>query len=89
MRDIVSRMMTPTEIDARLYKQQQQAKLFGLARALRRSQGLSQQEVADMIGVSRSALARWETGSRIPRGEVRDRYARLLVKLVRGKEPPR
>ena len=35
-------------------------------RKLRTQKGLSQQELADMVFVTRSTVARWETGSRMP-----------------------
>ena len=33
---------------------------------LRRERGLSQEEVAERIGVSRQAVAKWETGATTP-----------------------
>ena len=41
--------------------------LFGeTLKKLRTQKGLSQQELADMVFVTRSTVARWETGSRMP-----------------------
>ena len=34
--------------------------------ALRRKKGLSQQELAEALGVSRQAVSRWEVGTDIP-----------------------
>jgi transcriptional regulator with XRE-family HTH domain len=42
-------MSTPHDIGARI-------------RAIRRERGLTQDELADQVGVSRSAVAQWETG---------------------------
>jgi DNA-binding XRE family transcriptional regulator len=52
-----------------------------LRRLLRERAGLSQQEVADAIGVSRPAVTRWENGLRLPRTVARARYAELLERL--------
>ena len=43
-------------------------------RSLREAAGLSQQELADAMGVTRAAISHWETGVRSPRGEMRHRY---------------
>lgn len=45
-------------------------------RRLRTDQGLSQQQLADRLYVTRSTVARWESGSRIP-------YAGMLSRLSR------
>ena len=39
-----------------------QMKTVGLIRTLRREKGLSQEELAAMVGVSRQALSKWEAG---------------------------
>jgi transcriptional regulator with XRE-family HTH domain len=50
---------------------------------IRRSAGLTQQDEADILGVSsRVVIARWELGTRTPRGELRTRYAALLRRLL-------
>lgn len=43
-------------------------------REIRETAGLSQQELADVIGVTRQAVSHWEAGIRTPRGGVLDRY---------------
>ncbi len=52
--------------------------------ALRRAVGLTRPELARIVGVSRSAIWRWETGSRTPRGPARDRYLDVLRGIQRG-----
>ena len=48
-------------------------------RALRVATGFTLQEVADLLGVTRSAVHRWELGTRLPRLTNRIRYAELLA----------
>ena len=55
----------------------------GEARSLRKERRLSLAEVADPVGVSISALARWERGNRKPQGAAALRYARILRSLQR------
>lgn len=50
----------------------------GAARAVRESAGLSLAEVAAECAVTKSAVHRWETGQRAPRGEAALRYLTLL-----------
>ena len=52
-----------------------------LARALRESAGVSQQQMADEIGVHWTTVSRWETGRRSPRGRVLVAYVALLQAL--------
>jgi transcriptional regulator with XRE-family HTH domain len=47
-------------------------------RALRLQAGLSQQDIADAVGVRRETISRWERGVRSPRGESLNAYARVL-----------
>jgi transcriptional regulator with XRE-family HTH domain len=49
--------------------------------AIRRRARVSRERVADELGVQPLAVARWERGTREPRGELRLRYARLLRML--------
>jgi len=53
------------------------------AREIRRAAGLTQPQVATELGVHRVTLARWELGTRSPRGPLRLRYAKLLSDLQR------
>ncbi|GAA3163539.1 helix-turn-helix domain-containing protein [Streptomyces ramulosus] len=49
---------------------------------LRRAAGLTQQEVADAVGVKRLAVARWELGETHPRRPHRAVYMHLLRQLA-------
>lgn len=49
-----------------------------VARDLRRQSALSLAEVGRALGVSHAAVHRWETGRRIPRGDLAVRYLDLL-----------
>lgn len=53
-----------------------------LAREIRRASGLTQGRIADDLGVHPVTLARWEAGTRAPRGAQRLAYARLLAALA-------
>ncbi len=55
-------------------------------RAIRRSAGLSQQQVADAVGVSRVTVTLWESGSKTPSGAHLRRYVELL-ELLDDREP--
>lgn len=50
--------------------------------AIRRMSGLSQEDLARILGVNRSTLARWELGTLIPPAEIAERYLELLRRLV-------
>lgn len=50
-------------------------------RAMRVAAGLSTDELAAAVGVTASAVARWERGERIPRGPRALTYARVLQRL--------
>lgn len=52
-----------------------------VARAIRGAADVSQQQIADELGVNRVSVARWELGLRVPRGELRLRYVDLLDQL--------
>jgi HTH-type transcriptional regulator/antitoxin MqsA len=49
---------------------------------LRLAAGLTQQEVADAVGVKRLAVARWELGQTQPRRPHRAAYIHLLKRLA-------
>jgi DNA-binding transcriptional regulator YiaG len=52
-----------------------------IARAIRDEAAVSQQAIADELGVNRVTVARWELGERTPGGELRLRYIKLLDEL--------
>lgn len=47
-------------------------------KALRKNAGLSQQKLADLLGVSQSNVAMWETTPQIPRPDTLRQLAALL-----------
>ncbi|MFI0964655.1 helix-turn-helix transcriptional regulator [Streptomyces sp. NPDC021080] len=47
-------------------------------RELREKAGLSQQELADVVGATRQAVGHWEAGNRTPRGKLLDRYVEAI-----------
>jgi len=55
----------------------------GVRRALREANGLSQDDIAAELDVSRVAVSRWESGDRMPRGDHLIQYAELLERLGR------
>lgn len=46
--------------------------------AARVKRGMTQQQVADAIGVKKAAISRYEVGSRKPEDEIKVRLCRLL-----------
>lgn len=58
---------------------------------MRRSRGMSQQALADALGVSRSAVSMWELGSREPDYETLEAIADIfnvpMSALINGDEP--
>lgn len=50
-------------------------------RAIREEAGASQQECADVLGVSRQGFAHWEAGTRNPAGDHLTAYLELLRSL--------
>jgi transcriptional regulator with XRE-family HTH domain len=48
-------------------------------RALRLAAGFTLQDIADVLGVTRSAVHRWEIGTRAPRSANRIRYSEVLA----------
>lgn len=58
--------------------------------ALRRQSGLSQEQLAEKIGVSRQAISKWETGTATPELDkliaLSDCFGVTLDELIRGSE---
>jgi DNA-binding transcriptional regulator YiaG len=48
---------------------------------IRRAAGATQGDVAGELHVHRVTVARWEAGTRSPRGDLLERYLRLLTEL--------
>ena len=53
-----------------------------VARSIRHSADVTQAELAAALEVDRVTVARWEIGTRVPRGELRLRYVELLERLA-------
>ena len=54
-------------------------------RLFRMQAGLTQQDVAACLKLSRAAISRYESGDRAPRGKTLDRYLDVLGKLSDAK----
>jgi DNA-binding transcriptional regulator YiaG len=52
-----------------------------MARAIRLAAEVSQERIATELGIHRVTVARWEAGTRRPRGQLRIAYADLLCQL--------
>jgi transcriptional regulator with XRE-family HTH domain len=59
-----------------------------LLREARRSAGLTQQRLADRLGVDQAVIARWETGVREPRVHAAIRVSEVLGTTVNELWPP-
>ena len=72
------------DLEAIRHKRRVQAQLPApeMRRALRKSAGLSQEDVAQALGVNRESVSRWERGQRHPRGVFLDSYVALLQELA-------
>ena len=53
-----------------------------LCRLLRLRAGLSQSQLAEVVGVDRASVSRWEAGLRHPRRRAAVRYAEVLERLA-------
>ena len=49
--------------------------------SIRTNLGFTQQMLADWLGVSRAAVARWESGERNPKGKNHQAYAKILRQM--------
>ena len=75
-----------SSVDALLDRVRQRRLVKGLlesgeARHLREGAGLTQGQVAELVGVQASAVARWESGERFPQGKRLAGYGELLTRL--------
>jgi transcriptional regulator with XRE-family HTH domain len=70
------------ELDAEILASRRRLPPPPARRDLRERAGLTQAQVASMLQVGRSAVTRWELGTRNPRGELAARYGDLLVRLI-------
>ncbi len=55
-------------------------------RSIREAAGLSQGELADVLGVHRISVSRYESGQREPRGKLRLAYSEALRAMSPGPE---
>ena len=74
-------MVQDTRTAQQLARVRQMAR-SGQARRIRQAALLSQAEIAAHVGVSASAVARWEGGSRMPHGEEAILWLELLTSLA-------
>lgn len=51
-------------------------------RMLRENAGLTQRDLALVLGVNKASISRWESGVRHPRRQVHARYAAVLERLA-------
>ena len=79
-------MRSMTTVLAGAHARQQLRSAPETARALRQQACLTQQDVADALGVCRVAIHRWETGSRLPTGDMAVRYLELLRLAAGGSQ---
>ncbi len=63
-----------------LIEEVRQARRFNAkhAKLVREAAGVSQQRLADELGVDRVTVARWELGQRLPHGQLLIKYMTLL-----------
>ncbi|WP_409331141.1 helix-turn-helix domain-containing protein [Trujillonella humicola] len=78
---VVSSPSLPTSVERLL--QARALLASGEARRIRLAAGVSAGQIASDIGVSVSAVQRWERGERIPRTRAAGDYAELLLRLQR------
>jgi transcriptional regulator with XRE-family HTH domain len=53
-----------------------------ICRHIREQAGVTQTAVAHAIGIHRASVARYEAGTRVPRGETLHRYVAVLERLL-------
>jgi transcriptional regulator with XRE-family HTH domain len=57
-------------------------------RLLRIQAGLTQRDIAQCLGTTAAAVSRYESGDRVPRGGILDRYLTILYRLMKEKTSP-
>lgn len=77
-------LMTEEELIARGKARHRLRSAPEFARLIRARAGVTQDELAQILGVDRSAVSRWESGSRMPRPNTLARYSQLLDRLERA-----
>lgn len=77
---VVVWVVVPTPITAKL-SARRRLPVPAMRRAVRLDAGLTQTDVAEVVGVSRESVARWESGARNPRGDALLVYVDLLDQL--------
>ena len=75
-------MSTAAQIITRAHARRTLQVAPALARDLRLRAGLSQNEVGAALGVSHAAVSRWESGKRLPRGDLAERFLLLLMQAA-------
>lgn len=79
-------MRTPNEPAAALAARAEERRRLpspALRKAIREHAGVTVAELAQVVGVSRQAIYRWEQGTRTPRGAVMHVYLAVLDELRR------
>jgi transcriptional regulator with XRE-family HTH domain len=73
-----------TDLDALLSRSRLRRDLPppSIRRLLRERAGLSQEAIANVLGVTRPTVTRWELGARTPRNAALVRYSELLDRLA-------
>jgi DNA-binding transcriptional regulator YiaG len=52
-----------------------------ICKLIREQSNLTQDDIAEAVGVDRASISRWESGDQSPRGAARETYAALLSRL--------
>lgn len=84
--------LTFDTLDAQVARRQRERALLDVLpspaerRRLRERAGVSQEDVARVVGVTREAVTRWESGLRTPRGQRLDQYVQVLHHLADATE---